>query len=332
MSERQLNILVASDSFKGTYSSKEIIGLVADALPQHKVTGIAISDGGEGFCDAAYDALGGELVSIRVHDPLMRLTTARYLICGNGMAVIEMAQAAGLTLLSSEERNPWITTTFGVGELIYDAICRGCTDIVVGLGGSASNDCGRGMIEFLTGHTSLLDSQFRLKQHITIASDVTNPLCGANGAAYVFAGQKGADERMKEQLDARNLLYGRYLEQLTGKELIERKGTGAAGGLGAALLAISDAVMQSGIELMLEWQDFERLAGNADIVITGEGCLDRQTLMGKAPYVIAEKALHIGKPCIALCGRCELSPEDIEKSPFSKVVLLKDFHDMEWVL
>ncbi len=327
MSGRQLNILVASDSFKGTFSSREIATLVADTLIQHHVTAITISDGGEGFCDAAYDALGGELVSIRVHDPLMRLVQAQYLISDNDTAIIEMAQSSGLLLLQEEERNPWITTTFGVGEMIYDALRHGCSTIVVGLGGSATNDCGRGMIEYLISHTDLLNNHFGISAKLIIASDVCNPLCGKNGAAYTFARQKGADDEMIELLDRRNLKYGQYLEQLTGKSLIDRQGAGAAGGLGAALLAIADTEMCSGIELILKWQKFDTLLDNIDLVITGEGCLDRQTLMGKAPYIIAKKANARNIPCIALCGRCDLTTEELIASPFTKALLLKDLQN-----
>lgn len=314
-----MNIIVASDSFKGTYSSTQIGELVRCRLPMHDVRVVAVSDGGEGFCCAAAAALSARLVQTEVHDPLMRTINASYCIAPDGMAVIEMAQASGLMLLNEQERNPWNATTYGTGELIRHALSQGCRHIVVGLGGSATNDCGRGMLEALDGAEGLDDCEF------VIASDVKNPLCGADGATYVFARQKGADDEMLPRLEQRNLRFCRDLEQRTGRRLLDAEGAGAAGGTGAALLSLPHVTMCPGIDLMLRWQHFEELIADADIVITGEGCLDRQTLMGKAPFGIAIRASERNVPCVALCGKVELSAADLANSPFTNAMTLRDF-------
>ena len=314
-----MNIIVASDSFKGTYSSAEIGELVRSSLPVHDVRVVAVSDGGEGFCRAAATALSARMVCIEAHDPLMRPIQTSYSIAPDGFAVVEMAQASGLMLLDENERDPWLATTYGTGELICHALSQGCRHIVVGLGGSATNDCGKGLLEALDGADGLDDCEF------IIASDVKNPLCGADGATYVFARQKGADDEMLPRLEQRNLLFGRELERRTGKRIIDAEGAGAAGGTGAALLSLPHVQMCPGIDLMLRWQHFDHLLASADFIITGEGCLDRQTLMGKAPYGIAMRARQRNIPCVALCGKVELSVSDIADSPFTNAMTLSDF-------
>lgn len=315
-----MNILVASDSFKGTFSSMEIGEMVRRKFANDTVHVIAISDGGEGFCDAACHALGGTPVSLTVHDPLMRPIEAHCCIASSGIAIVEMAQASGLTLLSPSERNPLLTSTYGTGELIRHAILHGHRQIVVGLGGSATNDCGSGLLDALADTRHLLHDC-----HITIASDVTSPLCGPLGATYVFARQKGADKSMLPLLEQRNMEFGRRLEEQTGRSIINTPGAGAAGGTGAALLSLPHTTITPGIDLMLNWQRFDQLVPHADIVITGEGCLDRQTLLGKAPFVIAQRTKHFGVPCIALCGRNELTPEELSASPFAEVHTLTEW-------
>lgn len=314
-----MKIIVASDSFKGTYSSLEIAELVKNKLTDHEVMHIAISDGGEGFCDAAISVLGGKKISLEVTGPMYNKIEASYGITDSNTAIIEMAQASGLLLVPPKERNPWKATTYGTGQLIHDAINRGCRDFIIGLGGSATNDCGKGMLDALSDTKALDDC------HFLIASDVKNPLCGPNGATYVFARQKGATDDMLEALENRNRDYGRYLEDISGKPIIAIPGAGAAGGVGAALLSMRNVELCSGIDLMLKWQHFDTLLDSADLVITGEGCLDRQTLMGKAPYGIACRAKEKQVPCIAICGRNELADSELTHSPFEKAILLSDF-------
>ena len=314
-----MNIVVASDSYKGTYSSVQIGELVRDGLPDHDVSVVAVSDGGEGFCNAAMTALGTRLVRTEVHDPLMRMINTSYCIAPDGTAVIEMAQTSGLMLLREEERNPWLATTYGTGELIRHALAQGCRRIVVGLGGSATNDCGMGMLKVLDDAEGLDECEF------VVASDVKNPLCGNDGATYVFARQKGATEEMLPQLEHRNRLFGEELERRTGRNIIDAIGAGAAGGTGAALLSLPHVIMCSGIDLMLRWQHFDELLDSADMVVTGEGCLDSQTLMGKAPYGIAMKARGMNIPCVALCGQIGLTSDELESTPFTKAVTLSSF-------
>ena len=314
-----MKIIVASDSFKGTFSSLEIAELVKNKLTDHEVMPIAISDGGEGFCDAAISVLGGRKISLEVTGPMYHMVKASYGITDSNTAIIEMAQASGLLLVSLEERNPWKATTYGTGQLIYDAINRGCRDFIIGLGGSATNDCGKGMLDALSDTKALDDC------HFLIASDVKNPLCGPNGATYVFARQKGATDEMLEALEKRNMEYGRFLEKKTGRTIVDVQGAGAAGGVGAAFLSMRNVELCSGIDLMLKWQHFDTLLDSADLVITGEGCLDRQTLMGKAPYGIACRAKEKQVPCIAICGRNELTDSELTHSPFEKAILLSDF-------
>ena len=315
-----MKIIVASDSFKGTFSSLEIAELVKNILTDHEVIPIAISDGGEGFCDAAISVLGGRKISLEVTGPMYHMVKASYGITDSNTAIIEMAQASGLLLVSPEDRNPWKATTYGTGQLIHDAIDRGCRDFIIGLGGSATNDCGKGMLDALSDTKALDDC------HFLIASDVKNPLCGPNGATYVFARQKGATDDMLEALEKRNMEYGRFLEKKTGRTIVDVQGAGAAGGVGAAFLSMRNVELCSGIDLMLKWQHFDTLLDSADLVITGEGCLDRQTLKGKAPYGIACRAKARNVPCVMLCGRNELTESELTHSPFDKVVLLSDFY------
>ncbi|MDO4949488.1 MAG: glycerate kinase [Bacteroidales bacterium] len=313
-------VIVASDSFKGTFTSLQIAGRVRDTLnPFHyDVRGFAISDGGEGFCHALTDALQGTYVRVNVHDPLMRVITAEYGVVFSDTIVIEMAQASGLTLLQPNERDPWNATTFGTGELIAHAVRQGYRKFIVGLGGSATSDCGMGMLQALEGLEEVDECEF------TIASDVRNPLCGPQGAAHVFARQKGADDLMIVRLDERALQFGRQLEAATGRRIIDMPGAGAAGGVGAALLGMKHVRMQSGIDLLLDMQQFDRHIVGACCVLTGEGCIDAQTLQGKAPYGIALRARKHGVPCYALYGRLELTAGQMKDSPWDRFISIND--------
>ena len=251
--------------------------------------------------EAFYHALGGEVVEVSVKDPLMRPITAPYLI-KNKTAVIEMAKASGLTLLSEEERNPMRTTTYGTGQLVVDAVRQGCKHIIVGLGGSATSDCGIGMLHAIIdafAKGGLWDEVTALCDiHFTIATDVTNPLCGENGSAYIFGPQKGAIPKMVLDLDRRARRFAEASAHHFGYDRQNEPGAGAAGGLGYAFLQYMNAECRSGIDLLLDAVRFDELKEETDFVITGEGSADRQTLMGKVPFGILQRCKRglKGKP------------------------------------
>lgn len=322
-------IIVASDSFKGSLSSAEVAAAVAegvrDVYPECKVVCLEAGDGGEGTGGALLKALGGSAIRCKAHDPLMRPILAEYGISADGRtAVIDIAAASGLTLLRTEERNPLLTTTFGTGEMMADALRKGCGRIIVGLGGSATNDGGTGMmaalgIRFLDARGKALPGMGESLEKIVSADssgaapglaraefiaacDVENPLCGPHGAAHVYAPQKGADVAATEALDRGLRNFGKIAETAYGHEIFEEKGAGAAGGAGAGMLAYLHARMVSGAELLLDALDFDGLVADADLVITGEGRMDAQTLMGKLPLRVLRRASAHGVPVIALAG------------------------------
>lgn len=325
-------IVVAADSFKGSLSSVEVAGSVTSAirevLPGCEVVEVPVADGGEGTVDALVAAMNGSIVSCTVHDPLMRPVIADYGILGDGQtAVMEMASASGLTLLSSSERNPMITTTFGTGELIKDALEKGCTKFLIGIGGSATNDAGTGMLQAL-GYRFLnredeelvaigatlkdidkIDCTNVLPQvknvHFIVACDVNNPFSGEHGAACVFAPQKGADAEMVRALDAGMKHFSDVIKEQTGENVDQTPGAGAAGGMGGAFLAFLDAELKSGVRMILDALNFEQVVCGADLIITGEGKLDRQTMMGKTPAGVLDVARRQGIPVIAIGGSVE---------------------------
>lgn len=313
------NILVASDSFKGTYSSIEVAEIVRSHLPadRYNIRSLEISDGGEGFCSAMTSALHGEFIHLNVHNPLMKEVNAVYGVAGE-TAIIEIAQASGLSLLMPEEYDAWNATSYGTGEMIAHAYHQGIRRFIIGLGGSATTDCGEGMLQAVRDIVNLDEC------HFTIASDVSNPLCGEHGAAHVFARQKGADDDMIEQLDRRLNEFGRQLERTTGKRIIDLPGAGAAGGIGAALLSFKNTEMVSGIDLLLDAVHFEQMLREIDMVITGEGRIDYQTLFGKAPYKIATRSIKQGVPCIALYGKLQLTDEQIKSSPWNGMIQIDE--------
>ena len=282
-------IIVAIDSFKGCLTSVEANQAasegIIDKMPDAQVVQVPVSDGGEGWLEAFKAAIGGELVEVNVKDPLMRPIVAQYLVQGE-TAVIEIAKASGLTLLKPEERNPMVATSYGTGQLVVDAVRRGCKRIIVGLGGSATSDCGIGMLE------AIENSKLKIKNdvHFTIATDVTNPLCGENGAAHVFGPQKGATPEMVEVLDARAKRFAEASVKHVDRDCQNMPGAGAAGGLGYAFLQYMYAECRSGIDLLLDTIHFDDLLHDVDLVITGEGSADRQTLMGKLPFGILQRA------------------------------------------
>lgn len=300
--------IVAIDSFKGCLTSQEANLAAAEgiriAYPAAEVVQIPVSDGGEGFMEAFRSAIGGALQEVTVCDPLMRPVKARYLL-KDKTAVIEVAQACGLPLLTKEERNPMVATTYGVGELVADAVRKDAEHVIVGLGGSATSDAGVGMIRALVdafAKNGTWDDAVDLKQvRFTIASDVTNPLCGENGAAYVFGPQKGAVPDEVRVLDERARRFAEISARHFGFDRSEARGAGAAGGLGYAFLQYLDAECTSGIRLLLQTVKFEEIVKDADLVITGEGSADRQTLMGKLPIGILEQSGTV--PVCLIAGR-----------------------------
>lgn len=323
-----MNVVVAIDSFKGSLSSVEA-GLAAKAgilkaVPNATVTVCPIADGGEGTVDAIIDGLGATVRHVKVRGPLGKKADAYYGITSDGIAVMEMAKASGITMISAEERNPMYTTTFGVGEMIKDAISVGCREFIIGIGGSATNDGGIGMLKALG--FSFLDGEGREVPHgaygvsliesvkiegampelreckFHIACDVTNPLCGKNGCSYVYARQKGADDEMIEKMDTYLEKYAEITEKALNISTKDCEGAGAAGGLGFAFISYLNASLEKGISLIMEKTGLEEKIKDADMVVTGEGRLDGQTAMGKAPIGVASIALKYSVPVIAFSG------------------------------
>lgn len=324
-----MNITIAIDSFKGSLSSMEAGQAVAEGIrrvmPSAEIRIRPLADGGEGTTEALTAGLGGELKSLTVTGPLGRPVTASYgLIRERKMAVLEMASAAGLTLISQEERNPLEATTYGVGEMIRDAIGEGCRHFLVGIGGSATNDGGTGMLSALgfqfldsEGHPiplgakglenlariSAENARPELSQcSFHIACDVTNPLCGENGCSAVYGPQKGADPEMIRQMDHWMERYGDLAARTFPAADKEAPGAGAAGGLGFAFLTFLNGSLESGVGMVLKEINLKDDIRDADLVITGEGRLDAQTVMGKAPIGVAHLAKEYGKPVIAFSG------------------------------
>lgn len=308
-------IIIACDSYKGCLSSKDVNEAIAlgvkSRLKKSVVTTLEMSDGGDGMLDAFLSAMGGERVMLHAHDALMRWIDAAYGIVtikkggvmadfkeGDEVAIIEIAQAAGLALIEPEQRNPMKATTWGVGEMIIHAYRRGIRHYIIGLGGSATSDCGIGMLK------AMGDDWKKVRQecHFVLASDVTNPLCGPQGAAHVFAPQKGASPEMVQMLDKRARKFAEVSAKHFGYDKSNCPGAGAAGGLGYAFLQYFDAEFQAGAELLLQAIGFDHLIADADLVITGEGHSDRQTLMGKLPQRILKHGLSQGKKVWLVSG------------------------------
>ena len=305
-----MKIIVAIDSFKGCLTSAEANQAASEGvfakMPDAQVVQVPVSDGGEGWLEAFHAVMGGKIVEVNVKDPLMRTIVASYLIQGD-TAVIEIAKASGLTLLSPEERNPMVATSYGTGQLVVDAVRRGCKHIIVGLGGSATSDCGIGMLRAIIDAFAKGNSWDDVRElddvSFTIATDVTNPLCGEQGAAHVFAPQKGASPDMVFALDARAKRFAEASAKHLGRDCQNMPGAGAAGGLGYAFLQYMNADCCSGIDLLLDTIHFDDLLQDADLVITGEGSADRQTLMGKLPFGILQRAQRHHVPVMLIAGR-----------------------------
>lgn len=313
LSSQQMKILLALDSFKGCLTSEEVEDTFAHALAAQglETRSFPLSDGGEGMLEAFVAALHGHIVSTSVHDPLMRSIEAPYGITPDGTAIIETARACGLTLLSAEERNPLIATSYGVGELIADALHRGCRRFIIGLGGSGTSDAGRGMLRALVdafaqgGTMEEVITRDTADCRFTLACDVRNPLYGRNGAAHVFAPQKGATPDMVEELDRRARHFAEESARRLGWDMSSRPGAGAAGGLGYAFMQYFQTDSRSGADLLLDFIGFDEALQGVDLVITGEGHADRQTLMGKLPERVLQRALAHGVPVRLVAGRVD---------------------------
>ena len=324
-----MNIVVAIDSFKGSLSSTEAGNIVKNAALKLETSDNVIvrplADGGEGTVEALSSGVKGEIIELEVTGPLFEKVTAKYFIMAeNNTAVIEMSSAAGLTLIEENKRNPLKTTTFGVGELILDAIEKGCRRFIIGIGGSATNDGGIGMLGALgynfldeKGKSVTLNGEglkdiksictdnvnpILKKCVFRVACDVTNPLCGELGCSKVFAPQKGADAETVEKMDLWLKNYSSVVEKALKNAYSNYPGAGAAGGLGFAFKSFLNAQLDSGIKIILEETKLEEYIKNADLVVTGEGRLDYQTAMGKAPIGVAELSKKHDKKVIAFAG------------------------------
>lgn len=308
-----MKVICAFDSFKGCMTAKEACHAAASGLherfPDAEILCLPMSDGGEGMVDCIAEAVNAMTVSVMVHDPLMQMKEAKYAISADGTtAYMEMAAASGLPLVPIGKRNPMITTTYGVGDMIMDAVRRGCRKIMMGIGGSATCDGGKGMIECIEKYLPLRTMDGTNEPlEIIVASDVGNPLYGENGSAFVFAPQKGATPEQVKLLDERLRDFARKTEErgYASHQLAHHAGAGAAGGLGYGLMAYLGARLQSGINLVLDTTHFDQQIANADFIVTGEGKSDKQTLMGKVPEGILKRAKLQGIPVHLLSGVIE---------------------------
>lgn len=324
-----MRIIVAPDSYKGSISALGVAEAMEKGIkkifPLADVVKLPIADGGEGTVEALVSATNGRFHAREVTGPLGESVSASWGILGDGKtAVIEMAAASGLPLVPPDKRDPRITTTLGTGQLVREVLDQGLPRLILGIGGSATNDGGMGFasalgIRFLDAAGGELppggESLDRLAcidmsgidprldgLDITVACDVDNPLCGPRGASAIFGPQKGASPEVVPLLDAALRHYGELATKATGRDIMELPGAGAAGGLGAALLFFTGAKLRPGIEIVLEAIDFDRLSASADLVITGEGRTDRQTAFGKAPAGVARLAKKHGVPVLCLSG------------------------------
>lgn len=308
-----MKYILAVDSFKGCMSSAEVETALAAELGKKGVESVClpVSDGGDGMLEAFTEALGGSLELVSVHDQMMRRVDAKYGMTAGGTAVIEVAQACGLCLVKEEERNPVRSTTYGVGEMLARAIKRGCRNFVVGLGGTGTSDAGIGMIRALVdifARGKNFDEAMKTELgecRFSLASDVDSPLCGENGAAHMFGPQKGATPQMVQLLEGRARMFAEKSAMHFGFDKSCIPGAGAAGGLGYAFMQYLGAEMKSGAEMLLDLIGFDDKIKDADLIITGEGSADGQTLMGKLPQRVLLRGMRAGVPVGLLAGRVE---------------------------
>ena len=342
-----MKIVVAPDSFKGSLSAlqaAEAIELgIGKVFPDANIKKIPMADGGEGTAQSLVDATGGQLLVERVADPLGNEIEAEYGILGDrATAVIEMAAASGLTLVPIDRRDPFVTTTYGTGQLITAALNRGCRKLIIGIGGSATNDGGAGMAEALgaklltsngksispggwglgaldTINLSDLDSRLGATATV-VACDVDNPLTGTNGAAHVYGPQKGATPDMIETLDANLARFASIVKRDMGRSVGDIPGSGAAGGLGAGLIAFLNAELKSGVEIIIDAVQLEKQLEGASFVVTGEGEINFQTVFGKTPVGVAKLAKKLGIPVIAIAGSIADGADEVHKAGIDAII------------
>ena len=324
-----MKVVIAIDSLKGSLSSMEAGTAIKDGIlaakPDAEVIVKPLADGGEGTTDALIEGMNGERIDLTVTGPMHTPVDAYYgYLKDTNTAVMEMASAAGITLVPDSEKNPLLATSYGVGEMINDAIQRGCRNFIIGIGGSVTNDGGIGMLKALgvrfldengedageggqalakVARIDVSGMNPLLKEcHIQVACDVNNPLCGENGSTYVYGPQKGVTEDMKKTLDEAMAHFARVTSETLENDYMNTPGAGAAGGLGYAFLAYTGAALTPGIELLLDAVGLEEELSGADVVVTGEGRLDFQTAMGKAPVGVARLAKKYNAKVIAFAG------------------------------
>jgi len=346
-----MNILIAPDSFKDCLSAREVAMALArgiqKVLPDLSPIIAPMADGGEGTVESVIDATGGERIKLVVKDPLMRDIDSFYGLSGDGKtAIIEMAAASGLELLGEDERDPWITSTYGTGQLIADALKRSCTKILLGIGGSATNDGGAGMAEALgvkfSGRFGVLSARgggalgeiesVHMEDLIAgvegtefvVACDVSNPLSGPRGASATYGPQKGADPAMVEKLDQNLQHFARIIKEQLHKDVSSIPGAGAAGGLGAGMMAFLDAKLSSGFSMIAEETGLEELIREADLVISGEGRMDKQTQYGKTPFGVAQLAKKHKKAVIGVAGSLEEDAGELYQKGFDLLLSIQE--------
>lgn len=334
----KIKIIVACDKYKGNLSAFEVCNTIKNAIL--KVDGSIevvinpMADGGEGTVETLVESFNGSFVNVKVKGPLNEDINARFGIINIDTAVIEMASASGLWLVPENKRNPLKTTTYGTGQLIKKALELGCTKIIIGIGGSATNDAGMGMaqalgVKFYDKENNILgyggEQLLKInradisgicplikKAKISAACDVDNPLFGPKGAAYVYSPQKGADKEMVRILDRGLKNFSKVVSKTLGRDIGSIKGTGAAGGLGAGLVAFLGAELKRGADIIIEATSLEKKIIDADLVIAGEGVMDIQTFYGKSSYGVAKLAKKYGIPVITINGAVDISHEKID--------------------
>jgi len=324
-----VKIVIAPDSFKGSLTAMEVATAIErgikDVFPDAVIDKVPMADGGEGTVQSLVDATGGEILAERITGPLGEMLNAEYGILGDGItAIIEMAAASGLPLVPEDKRNPMLTTTYGTGELIKAALEHGCRKLIIGIGGSATTDGGAGVAQALGAKLfddkgkeigfgggelarlakidmSTIDARIAETKTV-VACDVDNPLTGPRGAAYVYSPQKGATPEMVEKLDKALMQFAEIVKRDLGKEVNDVPGAGAAGGLGAGLMAFLNAELKSGIDIVIEAANLAEHVKDADLVITGEGMIDNQTIYGKTPIGVAKVAKQYNIPVLGIAG------------------------------
>jgi glycerate 2-kinase len=355
-----MKFVLAPDSFKESMSAKKAALAmekgIRSVFPEAECIIVPMADGGEGTVESLVSMTNGEMVKVEVIGPLGEKVTAEYGLLGEGQtAVIEMASASGLELIKLEDRDPLVTTTFGTGELIKDALDKGVSRILIGIGGSATNDGGAGMLQALgvsfkdkngqeltfgggalnqlvSIDLSGLDKRIE-NVHIDVACDVTNPLIGENGASAIFGPQKGATPEVVKLLDENLAHYAEGIKRELGKDIAHTEGAGAAGGLGIGLMAFLNANLKKGVDLVIEYTGLEDKMAGADYVFTGEGSIDGQTLFGKTPFGVASIARKYSIPVIAFAGRIGNGVEPLYEHGFTSIIgILKGVSSLDEAL